>query len=223
MFRFSLTSAKIAALAAVLVLATASQGEAQFRGGGRGYGGGGYGGGYGGYRNGITFGIGSGGIGIGYGQPGYYGNNYYGNSYYGHSGYPYSSYGSNYGYQPFGYNSYYGTPAYSTLQPIPDINSYQSSYPPSNVMQPDNLGNTAMIEVTVPPNVDLWFDGNKTQQTGSTRYFVTPPLTPGQTFSYEVRIAPPNSPDNASTTRRVEVQAGKRVSLNFNESAGTPR
>jgi len=216
-------------VAALLLVTTASQGEAQFRGGGgRGYGFGN--GGRGG--SGISFGIGGGGIGVGIGHQGYYGNNYYGNGFYGNYGSPYYGYGHSYGYQPYGYNSnygsYYGTPSYTTLQPIQDTtvypyNSYQSSYPPSSVIPTDMSNNTAMIEVTVPADAELWFDGTKTQQTGTKRYFTTPPLPPGQTFTYEVRMGAPNGGDNSGTTRRVEVQAGKRSTVNFTETAGTPR
>jgi len=207
MFQSILSYAKIPALAVALLLTAAEQSEAQFRGG-YGRGGGGYGGGYG-RGGGFNIGIGGRGVGVFVGRPGYYG---YNQGYYGQAYYP----ANYYSYQP-----YVVSPTYTTLQPIPDTTGYQSNYP--STAQIGGTENTAMIEVLVPPDVELWFDGTKTQQTGGTRYFVTPPLTPGKTYTYEVRITSPTAIQSASTTRQVEVQAGKRTTLNFLEPLGSPK
>ena len=57
---------------------------------------------------------------------------------------------------------------------------------------PDNQGpavpdNAVLIGVRVPANAVVWFNGDRTSQTGDFREFQTPPLTPGQEFSYDVR------------------------------------
>ena len=45
----------------------------------------------------------------------------------------------------------------------------------------------ATISIEVLPDAELWFDGNKTQQTGATRNFQSPPLDGGKTYHYVVR------------------------------------
>jgi len=53
------------------------------------------------------------------------------------------------------------------------------------------------------------------------RYFATPPLTPGQTFNYELRAAWMVNGAPTTMTRAVQVQAGKRSAVNF--MAGGPQ
>src|SRR5216684_3721809 len=43
----------------------------------------------------------------------------------------------------------------------------------------------ARIELTVPANAEVWLDGHKTQQAGAARSFITPPIQPGKSFSYD--------------------------------------
>jgi len=224
--------AGLGGVAAVLLLTTAEQSQAQFGlriggGGGPGHGGG---------------------VSVNIGRPGYYnngyGNGYYGNSYYG-NGYGNGFYHNN-GYYQNGlyYNSapyystysngfgYYPIQSYSTYQPYQVVPPYDNALgsnllytsPASGTLVgTNNDPNTALIEVTVPANAELWFDGVKTTQTGSTRYFVTPPLAADKTFTYEIRMSLPNGSDSAADTRQVQVQAGKRSTVNFMEATGAPR
>jgi uncharacterized protein (TIGR03000 family) len=186
MFKSTLLFAKLAVLATAVVLMTAGESQAQRFGGGRG----GFGGGRGGYG-------GYGGYGGGFGVYGVYGG--YGG--YGYQPY-YSGYGS-YGYSP--YNVYGSTPYYYSeswvpyqgYSPVtPATTTYQSYYPP----QSDQTNNTAMVEVTCPPNAQLWFDNTATAQTGTNRHFATPPLSPGQTYTYEIR-ATWTQPDGTPMTK----------------------
>jgi uncharacterized protein (TIGR03000 family) len=137
-------------------------------------------------------------------------------------GFPWYGYGG-WGYYPYGYSyypgdyGYYG-PDYYTPQPYyqdaplaPGVGSY-SFYPPP-VAAADN--NTAIIEVRVPPETELWFDGMKTTQQGSMRYFTTPPLVPGKTFTYELKASWMVNGAPVTQTRQVTVEAGKRAVVDF--------
>ncbi len=45
----------------------------------------------------------------------------------------------------------------------------------------------ATVNVYLPPDAELWFDGKKMTQTGAYRAFVTPLLIAGKAYSYMVR------------------------------------
>jgi len=200
---------KIAIAAAIGMFLAVETCQAQVRafvggGGGRGHGGGGT-------RWGVSIGSphygGYGGYGYGYGGLGYapYG--------YGYSPYAYSS-PYIYDSSPYVYNTapmYYGD---ASMGYMPANTSYQSFYPQnSGANQSDN---SASIQVIVPPNAQLWFDGTKTQQTGSTRFFTTPPLTNTQNATYEVRATwTDQSGNTVNRTRRVQVTPNQQAVVNF--------
>jgi uncharacterized protein (TIGR03000 family) len=69
----------------------------------------------------------------------------------------------------------------------------------------------AEITLLVPPNAEVWFDGNKTQLTGPERMFRTPPLTPGRDYSYQLRIRWTEGGRSAERQRRVIVHAGDEL------------
>jgi uncharacterized protein (TIGR03000 family) len=205
------------------------------------YGGyGGYGSGYYGNRGYSPYGYGLNNYGYGYGNYGY-GNYGYGNRVWGYNpglyagnygGLAYNSnyYGANYrpgyygglsysgpaytygNYQPayYGGMSYSG-PAYASYGPSMN---YQSSYPPGGGLSTQSE-NSAGITVVVPANAEIWFDGSKTQQTGPTREFMTPSLTPGKSFTYEVRARWMDGANEVDQTRTVTVTPGKTTTVNF--------
>jgi uncharacterized protein (TIGR03000 family) len=76
--------------------------------------------------------------------------------------------------------------------------------------------NTATIEVSVPPDAKIWFDDSPTAQTGSERYFESPPLTPGKTYSYAM-TAQWRGPDGKDIVRKqqVSVRANATSSVEF--------
>lgn len=69
----------------------------------------------------------------------------------------------------------------------------------------------ASIEVLVPADAELWFDGHKTSQTGTTRYFTTPSLEKGHGYHYDLRARWTQDGKAVERTRRVNVYAGGRV------------
>jgi uncharacterized protein (TIGR03000 family) len=67
----------------------------------------------------------------------------------------------------------------------------------------------------VPANAEIWFDGAATRQTGTTREFISPPLKSGHDYSYQVRVRATNGDQSFDKTRRVDVRAGDRITLDF--------
>jgi len=207
MFRHKILSIGAPLLASVAMLFTSGTSEAAGRGGGGGGrgGGGGYRGGYGGgYRGGYAGyrGYGYGGYrGYGYGYRGY---GYGGVGYYGGLGYYYPYYAG------YPYTDAY--PDYSaSYSPAPAV--YQSFYAaPAAVTAPNNK---ALIDVNVPADAAIWIDGNPTKQTGASREYVTPALTPGQNYSYELKARWMENGQPVEKTQKVRFQAGNQVVVNF--------
>jgi uncharacterized protein (TIGR03000 family) len=74
----------------------------------------------------------------------------------------------------------------------------------------------AMVEIIVPTDsAEVWFNGAKTQTTGQKRQFVTPELSPGQDYTYQVRVRWSFNGKDYEETRQVTVQAGNQSMVNF--------
>ena len=169
--------------------------------GGYGYGGyRGYYGGYHGYRGGYYGGYWPGyyGLGLGLGAyPSYYDNSYYDN-YYTPPVVDYSA------------PSYYVTPSASTTVVVPDMPPSTDDYAPASA------DDRAHVEVMVPsPDAQVLFDGHQTRQTGTDRQFVSPPLTPGQTYHYTVEARWDEGGRMVDQTRTVTVTAGQAATVDF--------
>jgi uncharacterized protein (TIGR03000 family) len=157
-------------------------------------------------------------------------------SYYSYS-YPYSSYNYSspytYSYNPYNYGSTYYTPSAYYTAPTMSSNAYVSgtgsSGTPSTTQAfypPNSQGNMpAIIDVQVPADAQLWFDGESTSQTGGERTFRSPPLEQGQNYSYEVKARWSDNGKDVERSRRVRIHAGERVLVNFmanEEGLGAP-
>jgi uncharacterized protein (TIGR03000 family) len=87
-------------------------------------------------------------------------------------------------YYPYSY--YYPEPAvvtagYYSPAVVPaaaEVDESVPEVPPSD--------GAAHLMIRVPADAELWFDGAKTQQTGTEREFASPPLEPGRTYTYKV-------------------------------------
>jgi uncharacterized protein (TIGR03000 family) len=71
------------------------------------------------------------------------------------------------------------------------------------------------LNIAVPADAEIWFDGNKTRQTGTARSFVSPPLTPGHDYAYEVKTRWLENGYEVTQTRRVIVHASDVINLRF--------
>jgi uncharacterized protein (TIGR03000 family) len=74
---------------------------------------------------------------------------------------------------------------------------------------------TASVRVRVPAEAQVWFEGVPTDATGTTRDFVTPPLTVGRSYKYDVRASWRLNGREVSNSREVLVRAGDRVDVDF--------
>jgi uncharacterized protein (TIGR03000 family) len=68
--------------------------------------------------------------------------------------------------------------------------------------------NLVVMAAHVPEDAFIWFDGARTRQTGTTRWFESPPLTPGKQFYYNVRVVWYEEGEWVSQTVRLPVKAG---------------
>jgi uncharacterized protein (TIGR03000 family) len=85
--------------------------------------------------------------------------------------------------------------------------------------------NTARIQVTVPANAAVSFDGHTTTQTSAQRTFHTPALEAGREYYYTLRAEANIGGQNVIKTERVVVRAGEttRVNLDFSNSGVAAR
>jgi uncharacterized protein (TIGR03000 family) len=89
-------------------------------------------------------------------------------------------------------------------------------FAPNPAKQSDN---TAHITLQVPAGAEVWFDGKPTRQTGATRHFYSPPLQPGKDYFYALRVRWEQDGKSVEETRRINVRANERVSLEPTRSA----
>jgi uncharacterized protein (TIGR03000 family) len=123
--------------------------------------------------------------------------------------YPYSDYG-------YGLTPYYGDGSPYGATPMDyGIQASQSNVPP-----PPN-DNLAHLLVVVPENAELWFNGTKTSQTGTEREFVSPELTPGKKYNYEIKARwnDNGKPVEEVRTARVEANNWQVIDLTKPEPA----
>jgi uncharacterized protein (TIGR03000 family) len=212
--------------------------------GGGGHGGGGHGGGFHGGANHAGNWHGGGGHG-GFNHPGnwhgsgyrgggwnqaYYGRGW-GGRYYGYRGYwpGYNGYGW---YWPGYYGNGAYSPYWSDYWPYGDSGAYVNGYPSDygnsytqaptdyfSLYPPDNTSaaaaNSTGVEVRVPANAQVWFDGTATKQQGTDREFKVPPLEPGQNYAYQIRARWTANGRPMDQTREVPIHAGEHVTVNF--------
>lgn len=147
-------------------------------------------------------------------------------------GYPLDDYTAGY-YGGARYKEYYAFGRGYALAdfpgPVPDYpygNWFRYKYWPHgssqlpSVWTPAETG-CACITVQVPDNAQVWLEGHLTQQTGTTRTFVSPALPPKQTFVYQVRVRWTGPKGVVEQKQKVEVQAGAQVQLQFPLQAAT--
>jgi uncharacterized protein (TIGR03000 family) len=210
--RFFWAAVPAIALAALLMTVEPSlaRGRGGNGGGGGGYGGysrgyggyGSYGRGYGGYG---SYGRGYGGYGYGWNNPGY--------GYYGWNRPWYGGYYSGYDYVPQT-NDVVPEATYSTAPAEMGAEEYGAV--------PQAEDNSVAITVHVPKaNAQVFFDGDRTQQTGQTREFMSPPLEPNHTYTYTIRAQWEDNGRPMERTKKITVRAGDHPTVDFMRGAAT--
>ncbi len=155
----------------------------------------------------IVVGMGTAGTGLASGIGLGYGGDY---GYYGSPGYYYGDGGAIYNSVPYAYPNYSGTPVYgSDLAPSMGTYGYGAT----------TQSTAAQINVQVPANAKVWFDGTATEQQGTNRVYASPPLTPGSDYHYTVKAQWREGDKDVTQLRRVDVRAGANVTVDFNRPA----
>lgn len=172
--------------------------------------------------------------------PGYYGGRpSFGGYYPGYfTGYP-SGYGGNHGLYYPGYFSalhaestypsptvttapYYGPPTVESSggrTVLPEVAGLES-------VDPSQTGGGAVIDVHVPADAKVWFDGDLTKKRGGERDFTSPPLPVGRLYHYDVRARWKEGGRVVDQTRRVPASANRRTVVDFSKpdpNAAPPR
>jgi uncharacterized protein (TIGR03000 family) len=81
----------------------------------------------------------------------------------------------------------------------------------------DSMNNRAiLVQLHVPANAQVWFDGNATQQTGEFRDFISPPVDTDKPLQYELRVSWTDANgQKVDKTRNIGVRAGHRSLVDF--------
>jgi uncharacterized protein (TIGR03000 family) len=213
---------KLGSLAVVTAAALSFTAGPGLAGGGGGHGGGGHGGGFhgGGHFHGSHFGghnhHGHGGFFVGVGFYGGFYPGYYGYPYAGYYGYPYYGGAGYWPPYPYGPDAALAVPG-AYPGPLPPA-AYPAPPPPDASAAPAN--NAVHVSVRVPAGTEVWFNGVKMSPTGVQRQFVSPALTAGQEYRYEVRAEWVENGRAATRTRQLTVHAGDRINLDWTAPSG---
>jgi uncharacterized protein (TIGR03000 family) len=132
----------------------------------------------------------------------------------------YDYYGPGYALAPGYYYSSYPISGYApqyTLVTGPG--GYTSFYPSELGGQGTRDANAALVDVKVPADAQIWFNDARTRQTGTNRQFESPSLTPGKTYTYDIRARWMGDDGEVTRTKQVTVRAGARVAVDFTKEA----
>jgi uncharacterized protein (TIGR03000 family) len=76
----------------------------------------------------------------------------------------------------------------------------------------------AELILYVPTNAEVWFDEDKTTQTGPVRIYETPALRPGRDFEYKIKIRWKQGADIIERNHPVTIRAGDEITLHFTKT-----
>jgi len=153
---------------------------------------------------------------------GSYGGYYPGSSYpgwlnYGYGPYTYGSQRDYYRFYPETYPDYRESYPYS--EPVPS-EDYSSFYPADESSAYGGASsyrdrNAAVLRLRVPANAEVWLNGSRMAATGPVREFTSPPLIPGDDYSYDVRVRWMENGRPLERTQKVTFHAGEQVNLDL--------
>jgi uncharacterized protein (TIGR03000 family) len=110
-----------------------------------------------------------------------------------------------------GYHGYQQTSRPPTPPPPPGTAPSPQRYtlqvtvlPQKNEEAPEK----ALIVAHVPEDARIWFEDEPTNQTGTLRQFLSPPLTPGKNYTYTVRVQWPEDGKWVSQVHSFPIHAG---------------
>lgn len=73
----------------------------------------------------------------------------------------------------------------------------------------------AKIDLIVPADADVWFEGRKMTQTGVKRQFITPHLAGARSYAYTVRAQWLENGKTVERSKEVIVKAGERLFIDW--------
>jgi uncharacterized protein (TIGR03000 family) len=102
----------------------------------------------------------------------------------------------------------------------PQTQIRQSNYSPETM----DATRTAPVylDVRVPANAEVIVETEKTTQTGPRRSFISPPITTGRNYMYEIKATWLENGQNVVRTRKVDVRAGEQVMVDFTAAPASP-
>jgi uncharacterized protein (TIGR03000 family) len=127
------------------------------------------------------------------------------------------NYPGTHGFVP-GYGFY---PDYSynwpTLREAIANNPRRQNPPPRIVVPPPEVipSACAVVQVLVPADAELSFSGNKTDQPGMVRRFVTPSLIAGKNYVYEVQAVWHDNGHEVTRKQTIAVEPNRRLTVDF--------
>jgi uncharacterized protein (TIGR03000 family) len=80
----------------------------------------------------------------------------------------------------------------------------------------------ARINLRVPADAKIWFDGSQTIQAGTVRIFQSPPLAVGSEYAYQIRMQWKRDGKEVTQTRQIIVHAGDEINLALGSAHGSP-
>jgi uncharacterized protein (TIGR03000 family) len=127
----------------------------------------------------------------------------------------------------------YSMPGYYTLPSLSvsdQVTGYEGGFRPriaqdygyfgvSAAGDTSSVNGAVLINLSVPANAEISFDGQETVQRGAFRQFVSPPLFPGNEYSYDIEVRWTENGTESSQSRRITVHAGDIVNLFFHSGA----
>lgn len=133
-----------------------------------------------------------------------------GGGYYDRGYYPYYYGGYGYDYAP-GYSA--AMPGYQPVADASALSTQSNYYSPGTSQQ-------ARMTVRVPAqDAQVWVADMPTKQQGMERQFYSPPLQPGQTYSYTIKARWMDGGRPIEGERQVNIQAGQAVTVDFRGSS----
>jgi len=101
----------------------------------------------------------------------------------------------------------------TSVSPTPQTPARQAMYPPDSTMRQSPV----YLSVRLPAFAELLFEGSKTMQMGSMRYFISPPINVDRTYVYEITAKWMEDGKVRSQIRKVDVRAGQNLVVDLTQ------
>jgi uncharacterized protein (TIGR03000 family) len=135
-------------------------------------------------------------------------------------------YGDNWPYRGYFVGTYHGVPFFPSdgvprgVKSPPVERSGYYSYGSTARTEWD----TVLVTVRVPdPDAEVWIEGKATRQQGTRREFISPPLDPDKSYTYEVRARWTENGRTVERIRNVPVRASEAATADFTTPANGSR